>query len=190
MEWIKLLENLGIFSVIVAAIVWLIKQLFKNFLAKDLEKFKADLSIEAIRFRIRYEKLHSERAEAIKEVYKKISKTYRAFYSYMCPLQLAGEPSEEEKSKKATNEANALIDYYEENRIFFEEEVAKEIDSLLQNFRDAWRQFGYSRYKTGENYRDVEEWDKAWKKISEETPKIKELIENKFREIIGIKEAT
>ena len=186
MEWRILIQNLGAFSIGGGLIVWLIKQLFKQSFAKDIERFKADLSKEAIQFRIRYEKLHSERAEVIKEVYKRISRTYRAFRSYMCPLQLVGEPPEEEKCKKAVEEINALIDYYEENRIFFEEEVAKEIDSLLQKFREAWNQFDYSKYKTGREHRDVEEWNKAWKKISEETPKTKELIENRFRRIIGI----
>jgi len=186
MEWRILIQNLGMFSIAAGLIVWLIKQLFRQYFVKDIEKFKSDLSKEAIQFRIRYEKLHSERAEVIKEVYKRISRTYRAFKSYMCPLQLAGEPSEKEKCKKAVEEFNALLDYYEENRIFFEEEVAKEIDSLLQKFREAWDQFDYSKYKTGGEYRDVKEWNKAWKKISEETSKTKELIESRFRRIIGI----
>jgi len=189
MDWFALFQNLGIFSIASGLIVWLIKQFFKQSFAKDLEKFKADLSKEAIQFRVRYEKLHSERAEVIKEVYKRISRTYRAFRSYMCPLQLAGEPSEEEKGKKAADEVNALIDYYEENKIFFEKEIAKEIDNLLQKFREAWNQFDYSKYKTEGKHRDVKEWNKAWKNISEETPKIKELIENRFREIIGIEES-
>jgi len=186
MDWFSLLQNLGIFSIASGLIAWLIRQVFKQSFAKDLEKFKADLSKEAIQFRIRYEKLHSERAEVIKKVYEKISRTYRAFRSYMCPLQLAGESSEKEKGKKAADEVNALVDYYEANRIFFEEEVAKEVDSLLQEFREAWNQFNYSKYKTGKGHRDVEEWNKVWKKISEETPKTKELIENRFRKIIGI----
>lgn len=189
MDWFVLFQNLGIFSIASGLIVWLIRQFFRQSFVKDLEKFKADLSKEAIQFHIRYEKLHSERAEVVKEVYKKISRTYRAFHSYMCPLQLAGEPPEEEKGKKAADEANALIDYYEGNRIFFEEEVAKEIDSLLQKFRKAWNQFDYSKYKTDKKHRDVKEWNKAWKKISEETPKTKELIENRFRKIIGIEES-
>jgi hypothetical protein len=58
-----------------------------------LERFKSNLEKEAIEFKIKYERLHDERVEVIKKVYKKISQTYKSFHSLMCPLQLAGEPT-------------------------------------------------------------------------------------------------
>jgi len=182
----ELLEKLGIVSIVSVAFVYLIKKIAEQFFARDLEKFKSDLEKEAIQFKIRYEKLHSERAEVIKEVYKKIVRTNRSFHSLMNPMQWAGEPTEEEKGKKAASEINSLVDFYEENRIFFEEKLAGEIDELLKKFRDPWIQFDYSKYKTESKHKDVEEWNKAWKQISEDIPVIKKLIEKRFRDIIGI----
>lgn len=71
MDWLTLIQNLGIFSITGGLIAWLIRRLFQQFFEKDLDKFKVDLLKETVQFRIRYEKLHSERAEVIKEVYKK-----------------------------------------------------------------------------------------------------------------------
>ncbi|MCK5123352.1 MAG: hypothetical protein KAQ87_04380 [Candidatus Pacebacteria bacterium] len=166
--------------------VWFLQKYTEQLFAKDLVEFKFGLQKEAMQFKIRYEKLHSERAEIIKEVYKKIIGTYKSFHSLMCPLQLAGEPTEEEEIKLAVKEINELVDYYEENRIFFEEELAKEIDKLLRKFRESWNQFNYSKDLKDGNGRDAKEWNKAWKQISEDVPVVKQLIEKRFRSIIGI----
>ncbi len=186
MDWQLLFQNLGMFFIGSGFITWLLKQILRQSFVKDLERFKSDLSKEAIKFRIRYEKLHSERAEVIKEVYKKISRTYRAFRSYISPFQFSGDLPEEDKRKQAVDEFNSLNNYYEENRIFFEENIAKEIDDLLENFVETLNQFDYSKDKTGGDYRDVKEWNKAWKKLTEDTSKIKKLIENEFRKMIGV----
>lgn len=184
--YLDLIENLGIFAIIISASAWVIRKYAELIFSRDLEKFKSNLEKESIEFKIRYEKLHSERAEVIKEVYKKIVKTYKSFHSLMNPIQLAGELKEEEKSKLAVEEVNKLIDYYEENRIFFEENIAIAIDKLLNEFRKSWHQFGYSRILRDDRAPDVDEWNKAWEQISKEIPEIKVMIEKEFRKIIGV----
>lgn len=188
MEWINLLKNLGIFSILVAGVSWVIKKYFEKLFDKDLEKFKADLEKQSIEFRIRYEKLHSERIEVIKEVYKKIVKTYKSFSSLINPLQSVGEPTESEKGKDAAKNANDLSEYYEENRIFFEEKLAEEIDLLLSEFRKIWGEFQASRMS--KEFKDhktmLDQWSNAWKQIQEQIPSVKKQLENKFRNILGI----
>ncbi len=186
MDWQLLFQNLGMFFIGSGFITWLLKQITRQSFVKELEKFKSDLLKEDIKFRIRYEKLHSERAEVIKKVYKKISRTYKAFYSYLSPIQSVGDLPEEVKRKQALDEFNSLSNYYEENRIFFEETTAKEIDNLLESFMETFYQFYYSKDKTDGTDRDVQKWNKAWKKLTGDTLKIKRLIENEFRNIIGV----
>lgn len=188
MDFLELLQNIGIFGLLIGAIAWFVRELFKQILSRDSEKFKADLEKESIEFRIRYERLHGERVEVIKEVYKKVSHTYKSFHSLMNLLQLASEPTQEEKSKEAAKNANDLTDYYEENRIFFEEKLAEDIDSLLSGFHNAWNKFQYARNarKSGDYKEALKEWNTAWKQIQEEIPKVKKTLENKFRKILGI----
>lgn len=186
MEWINLLQNLGIFSIIITGASWVIKKYFEKIFDKDLEKFKADLEKQSTGFRIRYEKMHSERAEVVKVLYKKIVRTYRAFHSYMNVFQGASEPPQEEKGKEASKCANDFTDYYKENRIFIDENLAKEIDKLSDAFKKAWVEFEISRFNKTNRPSYVENWSNAWKIISEETPVVKNKIENEFRKILGI----
>jgi len=190
MSVLEMLQNFGIIGLAIVAITWLAREIFNRMLSRDLEKFKADLEKQAVEFRIRYERLHSERVGVIKEVYKKIVSTYRSFHSLMNPLQLVGEPTQEEKGREAAKNANELINYYEENRIFFEEKLAEDVDSLLSGFRDAWNKFNYSieARKVGEHKEALKEWNLAWNQIQKKVPDVKKQLENKFRNILGIKD--
>lgn len=187
MEWIKLLQEIGVFSIAVVSFSWLIKKYFEKLFDKDLEKFKSALEMQSVKFSIRYEKLHSERIIVIKEVYKKIVRTNKSFSSLMNPLQLVEELPEVEKGKVAAKDANELTEYYEENRIFFDEKLAEEIDSLLSEFKIAWSEFQASRIS--KELRDgkimLNQWSNAWKQIERKVPEIKKQLENKFRNILG-----
>lgn len=191
MEILELFKTLGITSAIVTGTVWLARELFGQVLSKDLEKFKSSLEKEAIQFKIRYEKLHTERAEVIKELYRRLATAYGDLRTLMCPGQFAGEPPLEEKGKTAAKATNNLIAYYEENKIFFEESLATEIDNLLEIFKNSWYKF-----HTSQELRELREpgsakrWHDAWKEISEEGLKVKRLIEDKFRNILGIENHT
>ena len=189
MNFLEILQNLGIFSIGVTGLVWLIRKIFVHFFDKDLEKFKSDLEKEAIEYKIRYERLHSERVEVIKEVYKKISNTYNSFRSLMNPWQGVEEPTQEEKGRRATENANELIYYYEQNRIFFSEELAEDVDVLLSVFKSTWNKFNDSRISNSirDEKTSTKQWHEAWKQIEEETPKVKKQLENKFRNVLEIK---
>jgi len=184
----EILNNLITVLLTSGVIVYLSKALMSNLFSKDLEKFKANIEKEAFSYRVRYEKMHSERAEVTKELYKKIVKTYRTFHSYMCPLQTSGEPSQDEKGGEAVKIANNFTDYYEENRIFVDEELAKKIDKLSETFKQAWNEFEIYRLSKKNREFDLENWREAWKIISEQTPIIKKEIEDEFRKIIGIED--
>lgn len=91
-----------------------------------------------------------------------------------------------EKTKILAEEFNGLSDYYSENRLFFAEELAQEIDGLLKKFMEIWRQWGYANDLRNSNEPNTEEWVKAWGKVKDEIPPIQKSIETKFRNIIGI----
>ncbi len=185
---LEILLNLGIVSIFVTGLVWLSREIFKQILNRDLEKFKLNLEKEAIEFKIRYERIHGERVEVIKEVYKKMSNTYDSFFSLMNFIQSSEEPPQEEKGKEAAEIANDLIKYYSQNKIFFSEELAKDIDNFLDELKKSWVEFLISvinknikEYKESLRYHSS-----AWKKIEKDIPEIKKQLERKFRDIIGI----
>jgi hypothetical protein len=188
MTFPELLQTLGIFGMGIVAMAWLARAVIGLMLNKDLEKFKSDLEMQVTAYRIRYERLHAERVEVIKEVYKKISNAYLSLRILINPWQGIKEPTIEEKNANATKLFNELFLYFQENRIFIEEELAQEIDTLLKKFSEAWNQFQLSQMEQNDDNRKevIQDWKDAWKNIDEEVPKVKAQLENKFRGILGI----
>ena len=173
----ELSETLGIAPIVLAAFVYLIK-----------EKFKSDLEKEVIRFKIKYEKLHIERAEVIKNLYQKIYKTEHAFKSSMG--RFSNGPTQENinESRKVAME---MIKYYGGNKIFLEESLCKDIDLLIKKYDESWRLYNLSKNLKEENLPSsrkgwIEEWYKALDNIQDNILPIQKNIENKFRKIIGI----
>lgn len=179
-------EFLTTTGAISTTVVLVARKFIDQLFSEKLEKFKSDLEKEVIRHKTTFETLHTERANVIKEVYKLISKTQRAFESLMKPLQEVGEPLQEEKIKLLVVEFNNFSNYYQENRLFFNEALVEEIDKLLQEFVDIWRQWNHVQYlrKTGEP--NIEQWGQVWGSIRDKIPPIQKSIETKFRNIIGI----
>lgn len=132
--------------------------------------------------KFQFEKLYIRRAEIIEKTYKKLSKMHRAFQSLMAPLQLSGEPSREEKAKRAAELANDFIEYFDDNRIYFEKNLEQKINEINKEFREAWLKFQYAT----EEKINIEEWTNAWKKVKEGIPEIKEEIKQEFRKILGV----
>lgn len=133
-----------------------------------------------------FENIYIERAKVIKETYQKIALMHRAFQSLMAPMQLAGEPSKAEKTKKAVDLANDFIDYFDVNRIFFDENLEIKLNNFNEKMLSVWRKF---QFATAEELgrQDIKVWMEVWTEMKEEIPKLKKEIETKFREEIGIK---
>lgn len=187
---LELFKTLGIAAIFSAAffatLFFIVRLLIQQFFSKNLERFKADLQLDAIRHKARIETLQVERASVIKEVYSQITATEDAFSSLMKPLQEAGEARPEDKEKILVTEFNKLSGYYSKNRLFFQESLAKEIDGLLLKFRDIWIDWRAAKGFGKSEYPDVEKWAKTWDKVKDDIPPIKTLIEKRFREIIGV----
>ena len=72
MNWELLIAQLGMSGSVLGAVAWLSKSLVSQQLARVLEAFRCQLSVEAERDRVRFSKLHERRAEVIEELYSKI----------------------------------------------------------------------------------------------------------------------
>ncbi len=176
---------------IVTGAAFVLKKYLELIFSKDLEKFKADLEKSSIEFKIRYEKLHTERAEVIKTLYQKIARTYTSFSILTCPIQFdTSEEAEKQRMVNAFKEVSEMTAFYNENRIFFEESLAQEIDRLMALFHDCRRSYQISNGLRKEDPKtSMKECFSAWDKLTkDELPAIKKRIENEFRSLIGINE--
>lgn len=183
-------QLIGIFfsvAAISAAMVWFAKRVIELFFSRKVEQFKNDLEKEAHIYKVRYEKMHAERSEVIKNVYTKMVKMHRSFGSLMSLAEFVGEPTKAEKAKIAADYANDFTEYYEQNRIFFDEKLANKIDNMSKLLRSTWIKFQTSQMENVGDFKG-KYWVEAWDIIDKEVPKFKKDIEKDFRQIFGVDE--
>ncbi len=131
--------------------------------------------------KFQFENLYIKRAKVVDQIYKKLDKTQRIFLSLTSPFQAAGEPSQEEKAKKAAKSANDFLDYFNQNRLYLEEEVGKILDNINNELKNVWIEFNYAKQKP-----DFKKWSVSWEKVKDDVPQAMKKIRERFREIIGL----
>lgn len=104
----NIIFDFGDTAIIVTGITLILRRIIDNFFEK-----------KNIKFKITYEKLQIERAEVIKETYKKMVLANDLLESYIKPYRRVKDKSEDEKLKEANESFNDFYEFYDKNRIFF-----------------------------------------------------------------------
>jgi len=174
----NIIESLGAIGIGAAVIAYIVRKLFTQLLDRDLEKFKSELRTTAFEREVRFSKLHERRAEVIAELYKLLVKTHAAFESLIKPFHFSNEPKQSESIEIAKKCGETFINYYTENKIYFNSTICKEIDDFNSNLIDAWTKYltinsdGYRIDQEG-----IKQWRDSWNTIREKVPIIRSRIE-------------
>jgi hypothetical protein len=196
LDWTEVAKTVGSTGVVLVVIGYFLRAVFGQVLSRDLEKFKADLSakhdIEIERLRndlriaasereTRFIRLHETRAETIAELYKRLVRAHWAFEAYLnLPKDSPVKPEDAEKC------AREFASYFNDKRIYFEEEVCRNIDEAIQKFVKVYVWTGaYPQEMTDSKAK----WAEAAERFNRYSPSIRARIERQFRELIGVKEA-
>ena len=210
-HWLQLLENLGIFGLIITTITWLLKVLGQDVIAKrfkayekeldiksqeyqaglntDLESHKAKLNIE----HTQYLKLHEQRLTVMTKIYEKIAeldRTMNILTAQIKPLPhgQTADQQDLEHMQAAQDAYTSFHIYYANNKIFFNEQNCNLLDKLQEKYWDSlWD--GTVRQRMGKS--DLEYNYESAKKASETVrvhiPPIRQSLENEFRMTLGVK---
>lgn len=133
MQWQEIIEFLGGVTAISVTIGYLGKKVIDAFLLGRIESYKKDLERIASENSVRFQRLHSERAEIIKEVYSKLALLDDTLHSTLKPFQVVGEMQLEDKVESLSIQFNELREYFLPKRIFFENSVCELIDKILES---------------------------------------------------------
>ena len=125
-------KDLGKIFGITGFFVWFLREYLKNWLDKDLEEYKYKLSIESERDKIKYEKLHTERAEIIKEFYKKIVVVIGEVNWLVEHLDYNDKTKEKSDKNPAISKFIELNNFYEINALYFESEIRKKAREMFK----------------------------------------------------------
>ncbi len=142
---------------------------------------------------IRFKQLHTKRGEVIAELYSLIVDAESDATSMARPLQMSGEPPQKDKQTKALKSGEKLSNYFSRNRIYFREELCKRVEKFIKGLYDALVEFNLvlDALENSRNHKDMmNQWIQTWGTLSEDIPLIKSEIENEFRQLLGIEEAS
>jgi hypothetical protein len=196
----QLLLKLGVFSAIGTGITYLLKTLGKQFMDQNLEIHKMQLNqqlqshkAELDLINVKQYRLHDKRIDTIQEVYEKLTEFYLDLDTLIRWKNVTGL-SEKQIKQQQFDEANKTFEsgnkftrYYTMNKLYFSVEMCEKIDEIIKEMRSCqydltiqYQWINLSAEMTMDSFK------KAREKLEKEVPKLKEQIENEFREILGV----
>jgi hypothetical protein len=199
MNWLALLQNLGTFAIASGLLIWAIKTLVSQSLARDIETFKADLKkahdaeiellksdlrIASFRYQTRFARLHETRAEIIAELYKHLVQAEDAIRSLLLRDtggDLPGLADDKEIEKLQTTTGNRIWElerFFEERRLYFDEELCGMMNLHIGNFGEAWL--------SGSPTALPNERGKYFEELAGDIRKMRHAIELRMREMLGV----
>ncbi len=203
--WQTLLLAIGGNAALLMALAWLVRALGSQLLAKDLEKFKADLTIStnttserlkhelqlhAHEHQIRFSKLHERRAEVITNLYAELVEAQWMAQSFVSPIEFSGEPSKAEKYVSAMNKFADFYREFDRQRIFLPESICIQLDEFFQGMRARVIHFGVqtrsSEYANDDALKaKFKVWAEASDYFNEVVPATRKNLESELRAMLG-----
>ena len=147
MNWNEIIKFLISASGVSAIIIYIGKKLvdksldasiekYKTQLSKELELYKSDLSRVNTEHQIKYNRLHEQRGEKVKELYQLIYELEKKLKHLTSPFQGPEWPTETERSESVKTHLFELEDTLELNRIYFNDDLSKKIESIIKESRN------------------------------------------------------
>ncbi|QWH20724.1 hypothetical protein EXW62_27390 (plasmid) [Bacillus mycoides] len=225
-EGLKWIKNLGVFTLGTATITTIMGYFFKTvfthvlnkeseihksmlnqqtehyklILNQQTEHYKAELQRINNKHQITFSKLHADRAETIKELYRILVKLQESAYDILGSQGIVNEtidksidePTMRELVLKAKNESNDLHEKYKINRIYFSEDICKLIESIIIQMQVIVSYLLDDPFNNNE--RELEEVialqerteEIVAQRILDEIPKLKKALEDEFRKLLGV----
>jgi hypothetical protein len=189
--------------------------LISQWVSKDIEQYKADLSKEVERYRAeldstsrvaitrleadlrraafehetRFARLHEKPAKIIADLYRLLMVAFREVEHFVHPMHWTGEPSKEEQYLTAMNALAEFARYYDQRRIFLPHELSERLDAFARALRlPALHLASYIRieHPTPEVANEkYDVWHKAWDTIQKDSTAARVALENEFRKLLS-----
>ncbi len=191
----EIIEFLGGATAISLTVGYLGQKAIDGYVSGRIEAYNSELQRIASEHSIRFQKLHSERAEVIKEFYARLATLDETLHSTLRGFQAVGEHPLTEKVGRLAEQFNSLREYFLPRRIFFDEKLCTLIDQTLDISKGIF--FDITTYPvdpSADEYRYNREvlkerhefWEKARAAHAKQFAELKIALETQFRGLLGI----
>jgi hypothetical protein len=182
----ELLKSIVPDSVLIVAVAWLAKIITTHRLAKDVESFKATLTIEANRDNTVFSRLHERRVLVIAEVYAALVSAESAVGHYITKMGAPTPPEGKTLTDVALAAMWKLVDAVDTHRIWFTPETAAKLDDIVAALRKSWNLSAIGSRNSNPNERVLAMVDDAYKLVTEKVPELRAAVEAEFRALLAV----
>jgi hypothetical protein len=202
MDWTVILSVFGGSAVFFGAAAWLTRSLVTHLLSKDVEKFKAELNlqhtlaIERTRsdlqrlvkeHEIKYERLHTERAERVAELYQHIVETNDAVQACLEAFEEKPERMRFDLAAEAIKRGDRLAEYVTRNEIYFSRSLARELRELYTCLLDVGIEYKMYCEDKRQN-KDCSNFVNLLSEVQTDTRGALKRTEEEFRKLLGVEQ--
>jgi hypothetical protein len=198
---LELIKSLGIAFFVSGAAAWLTKSVITHFLFRNIEEYKIELkrqsdkeveeiksrlTILALERQIVFSRLHEKRADIIAEAYALFHELYSKTSKMSHDIFFAGGSAPKKELQLIFDECLKFYDFFQRNRIYFDENTCMKIDRLLELIGEANIVVRRAPDNLDHASKDTNE---AYQKIAillDQLPEIKKLLVADFRGLLGV----
>jgi hypothetical protein len=151
----------------------------------QVERLKAELLVYTTEHKVRFETLHGKVADVLGELFTRLTATYRETSSFVSSMERSGEPSKSEKFEAAGEKYNALLGYFNDERLYIPDDLYTSIGKFLDASKRVIEGFkiGLERYEAGRRERRGEAPLDFWKKAEADAAALKPLYDEIRRHV-------
>ena len=158
---------------------------------KEVEKLKAQLQIAASERSIRLSHVFEKQADVIATIYGKLVFLNRAMADYTKIIERTGDPTKEERRAEFDRLSKEFINYFEPHKLYLPKKTAVMVESYYKNLWNLGIDFLHNVEKPIAGDRPkVDEWMKISQKMTEDVPKLLDILTDDFRRLLGMHDET
>ncbi len=183
---VEVLQGVAIGVGAVGGIVGMFSGLYTSLRYKDIERSRAEIQTTAVRQQTRFTSLHQKQAEVLGTLYQRLVRAERAISYLVEPMELAGEPTRDERTVAAVSAANDFRDWLLETRIYLDADLCEQIEGFDKHLFQAFTKFRISQEPRHPGTPTIDRWLEAYQSLRDEAPKMRRAIEDEMRELLGV----
>lgn len=210
-SWLELIKSLGGDAIFLSVAAWLIRELVTHRMDRDIAKYKMELKtdsgrdIETLRgelkleiekyknslrmieheHRVRFSRLHEERARAIARLYSLIVEAESIAKNFVY-----NNNHSQDMANAARKKVDELYCYFQLHRLYFPNSICTDLDifisKLSMSVNAIWVYLTSIEYPTEQiKVQQGEKMHEAANALETVLPKVRNLLENEFRTLLG-----